>query len=243
MLPAPLSPASTVVAHPLRPLPGGPSGQGLAAVMPSEHRECVPHPRVLLHRDARRIGPDRSGVCHQGRMALRADPFPIVAPAVPVGLSGLAAFGTGGMVTGPGTPFGASRRWVPSGGWSGSEKALPSARRFQPYRCCRQPGFLPALRPWVPWLPCRPESPSALPKQGFHRSVRTAAIRSTTARHSLHLRFARFPFRRTSRGVFSDAAAGIAVASPGLNFSISFRGLLLKKPGNSRRSTRGSCAP
>ena len=48
------------------------------------------------------------------------------------------------------------------------------------------------------------------------------------ARHSLHLRFARL-CPKTLRGVFSDAAAGIAVTSKGLNFPFSFRRLIPKK--------------
>ena len=63
-------------------------------------------------------------------------------------------------------------------------------------------------------LACLPELPSVLPKQAFRRSFRAAAIRPMTARLSLHLRFAkRFPM--DLRGVFSDAAAGIAASHPG----------------------------
>src|SRR5690606_32172568 len=108
---APLSPAFTSASLRFirfRTIPNA-QGRGRCDASPST-AECVPHPRVLLHRDARRIEPDRSG------RLLGAD-RQIVAPVRSGRSVGPWAFPTGKASTGNG-----SRRWVPSGGWSGSEE-------------------------------------------------------------------------------------------------------------------------
>lgn len=103
------------------------------------------------------------------------------------------------------------------------------------------PHFLRDCSLWKASLPCLPELSSVLPKQAFRRSFRAAAIRPTAARHSLHLRFARF-VPKNSRGAFSDAAAGIAAASFRSNFSNSFRGLFLPERGSSSLPMDRGCA-
>jgi hypothetical protein len=109
----------------------------------------------------------------------------------------------------------------------GPDPKILSVRLVVPTDCCT-PSALLSLRDCSrrnASLPCLPELSSILPKQAFRRSFRAAAIRPTAARHSLHLRFAK-PIPKNLRGAFSDAAAGIAAASSGLNFSNSIRGLL-----------------
>ena len=127
-----------------------------------------------------------------------------------------------------------------AGGWFtglGPEKANLAV----PTVSLLPPDLLP-LRVACP--PCLPVLSSVLPKQAFRRSFRAAAIRPTTARHSLHLRFAK-SIPKNFRGVFSDAAAGIAAVSFRLNFPNSLRGLLLREWGHSPRpmSERCACGP
>ena len=58
----------------------------------------------------------------------------------------------------------------------------------------------------------------------------------TTARLSLHLRFAE-PIPKSLQGVFSDTAAGIAAAIASLNFPTIFQAVTPEKLGD-RKSTR-----
>ena len=72
-------------------------------------------------------------------------------------------------------------------------------------------------------LPCRSKvfvAPSA-PRQFGQRLRATRCICGSPSLFGSNL-----------QGVFSNAAAGIAAASFGLNFSVSFRGLLLQERGN-----------
>ena len=84
------------------------------------------------------------------------------------------------------------RRWV------GFRRTVPSAWRFQPFRCFRRicvpcgSQTFRAIRNHDP--PCR--------NRTFARSFWAAAIRPTTARHSQHLRFAKSVHEERSRRVF-----------------------------------------
>ena len=120
----------------------------------------------------------------------------------------------------------------------GPDPKILSVRLAVPTDRCTPPATHP-LRDTS--LPCLPELSSVLPKQAFRRSFRAAAIRPTAARHSLHLRFAKV-VPKNARGVFSDAAAGIAAASFRLNFSNSIRGLLRQERGISSRPMRRGCS-
>lgn len=191
LLPAPLSPASTVRTALLPPCGRSRTIRWLAAVM----RDRAPTSafrthEVLLHRDARRIGPDPGarpvGATRSDR--LRLSPWSVV--------QRLSAFRTGKAPTG-----GASRRWAPSGG--GRVPKHRSVRLAVPTRSLRSvssaspSGLLPSVGfPAVPFGQL-----SILPKQAFGRSFRAAAIRPTVARLSRHLRFAK-PFERKNQGCF-----------------------------------------
>ena len=107
----------------------------------------------------------------------------------------------------------AYRRWrpVPSGGGSGRSSKLalpfPSAWRFRDLPlACRS--LLPFHRAETPLSFCR---------------SRPLRVSPEASRHSLHLRFARVA-PGSSRGVFSDAAAGIAATSIRYVFPIRFSG-------------------
>lgn len=149
-------------------------------------------------------------------------PALIVTPAAWSVFQRLSAFRTGEALPAM------DRRLVPSGGWSGSEEPFHppgGSNRIAAFSSSQlSPGIAPigmlicrSVRSFRP--PCR--------SRAFHRSFRAAAIRSTTARLSLHLRFAR-SVPKNLPSVFSNAAAGIAVASPGLSFPIFFKMLILK---------------
>ena len=79
----------------------------------------------------------------------------------------------------------------------------------------------------LPWRP-KPRVSLAKAFPGLHSSLPMAA------RLSLHLRFAGL-CPKTSRGVFSDAAAGIAVTPIRLNFTVPFQ---VVKPEKVRRILR-----
>lgn len=110
----------------------------------------------------------------------------------------------------------------------GFRRTVPSAWRFQPFRCFRC-GPLPS-EGCIPTVPLgasiRPvgTGPSVAPSGPRRFGQRLRATRGICGSPS--------PFRRTGRGVFSDAAAGIAAASFGLKFPMPLRGLLPRERGN-----------
>lgn len=131
----------------------------------------------------------------------------------------------------PRPPFASSanscRRLVPSGRWGAPGEPVPTpggSKRFEAFLRAADPFRLRALD--------RLKSASALSAEaGSGQDETPYRLHSSlpmTARLSLHLRFARL-CPKTLRGVFSDAAAGIAATSSGLNFPFSFRTLIPKK--------------
>ncbi len=103
-----------------------------------------------------------------------------------------------------------SRQAVGSGLLGKPIRPLPSTWRFRDrFDALPFPAFRSAMR--------EHRFPSAVPGRG--RSDRL------TARHSLHLRFARH-VPKNARGVFSDAAAGIAASSISLVFPFCFSSFL-----------------
>ena len=179
-------------------------------------------PEVHSHRDARRIGSNRA----RGRTLARLCCFlRLSSPVPPCGFP-IPATLIRQLTPAP----------VPSGGWLGSGGALPSTWRFRglfeafasgrcPLRAALPSAagseffvplrLVPSLAAWL-WL----RFAIALPR--LHSNL------PITARHSLHLRFARLD-PKTSPGVFSDAAAGIAAIPIRLNFPFSFQRLGPKK--------------
>jgi hypothetical protein len=156
----------------------------LAAVMPDRAPVCVPHGEcccIVMLVASGPIGPGK--------------PFAIVASAASGRSFGaLRREGPAKAATGL-----VGRRWVPSGGWSGSRGAVPSAWRFQPDRCipgrtASREGCLPsrAVRNLLP--SCR--SRAVVGPSGPRR------FRPTAARHSRHLRFARPVSEEWARRVF-----------------------------------------
>ena len=163
--------------------------------------------------------------------------FLIVAPAAWSVFQRLSAFRTGKASTGNG-----DRRWVPSGGWSGSEEPFRppgGSNRIAAFSSAQLSigiasiGILicRSVRSLGP--PCR--------NRAFHCSFRAAAIRSTTARLSLHLRFAKSVPKNLPRRVF-QRCCGHRRRISRVEFPFFFKRLVLKNSGPSSRSTRRGCA-
>lgn len=205
MLPAPLSPASTVSCGPrfvrcrTIPVRGQVPGRGdawssTASAFRTQGYCCI----VMLVASGPIAGDKPWG-----------QPVAIVAPVVPIGLS---------------APFGHPDRPLPPGSIEAGEGSRQAVGRAASSRSVRLavptasllPSAVGPLRDAsLSWPPVRS---SALPKQGFGPSIGAAAIRFPAARLSRHLRFAK-SIRGDLRGVFSDAAAGIAAVSSRVNFS------------------------
>jgi hypothetical protein len=113
---------------------------------------------------------------------------------------------------------------VPSGGWSGSEEPSRPPGGSDRFAASGESVSLAGHKPSVPsGTTIRPAEtePSLAPFGPRQFGQRLRATRNICGSPSL--------FTRNLQGVFSNAAAGIAVASTGLNFSISIRGLLLQE--------------
>lgn len=148
-------------------------------------------PGVLLHRDARRIGPGPSG---------QAPPHPCFLIRRSDALSHLAARPRT-VRSSSGKP---RRRPVPSGGWFRSEELSRFAWRFRSWlTVCSKPAFSKsANRPRTALPACPRPMPLHLAEAGLCCAFQKAAVnRPTALRLSRHLRFAG-PIRGSTTRVF-----------------------------------------
>jgi hypothetical protein len=212
LLPAPLSPAHRRSRRCFVPFPERASSSSRAAAVMPDRAPCVRSaPGVLLHRDARRIEPDRRG----------GESVPIVTPRRP------------GR---PSAPFGVSNRQAATGHEAGDgPRQTVGPAREEPFRppggskpnCC-----VPAVRPSLRKALCSVFRSLARPAEAGCSSLHPNRGNSANGCVPLAASAVRQAgSRRNPRDVFSDAAAGNAAASPGLNFLFSHRGLLLRAQG------------